>query len=1501
MPKYFIPLDVRITVFDAFAQNVLILDACADSEIGNNGTITYENTPTGCGAAEIPLSLTYSEIVAKGYWRAYNIVEISTADNIMTASLTMSGATKIYLDSNAAFRSGNDPDTQQVYFYGIDLDTSTLQLCMLVPVTGHGTDGGGDFITIGAPAPGGGNPAFVPRYSVGTYVGRRRWSGRIMRRQRPNQKNPLAKVTLVGWGASSSWLDRVVDSFTITETDHGKAVFECLSNAMSGRPEAAVFTISGANFPTIDAGYSSTLSAHVSIGDTKWYVNSTAGLVQGNSATIGSGGGAETRIVYEVSKAGKYFTTTHAATKTHGSGDAVTVDLGDGFTGSLQNSQLSQMINQILAAIPTGDTWVVRTSHDRTPRLLQLYIAALNQYTYTKILPQGVTSFEPVGVEADDEDASNMFNSIEVSGNTDPTTGQPTAAIVQDPESMKLYGQVDAVPVTVTGLATVDDCASLGQALLNQSSIPVSNNKCRVYVQNNSTNPSGQPAGLAVGDVLTGVEAVVITRFDDTGTVRNMVPDSEVQYPTGPDALWTALNGGLTQDPTGGPTTTGCWKITGTGSAFSQQQEYGQVIDVVPGQTYTFSGWFNGSHLTSGGPSWDIYDPTVTTRYAAIQATPGNTGVVSTTWTCPNGVYQVVIVANARTATVQNGQPFRWAQPMFQPGTSVDLSGGLPAYTPNYATPNLYGLVASAVTTIDMHGDRYQDIKFAAVEPDWTAEMAERAHGLANALRNNQKTPVQIDQYCVSVDAYPYNSKGHLSIPSTGMTVNPPNFLALFAPNTNVKNVIDPTFSVAPNSTNQCWLNPDLSWTILQTPLPVAGSIRVYMIATDGSKVIGVTQTAPVGLLTSDFSGPNLIDDPAFEHVQYYNGTKWVNGYNSSGRASRDRYWTTYEMKVGFPEIYYGKPGRVNGAGTVQILSDAFGSGNGANGRNVQVMSECVTLEANTQYCFSAYVDASSSTGGSLPGCRAPSIALISQDHATTLSAGSSAGATTFHVHDIGQLAQYDVVRIGTGSAAENLEISTVSAGQFTTTAGALNAHSNNDPVDMFWDFQANDPFQGSGYHPQDGRVLAEISQTLGDRSIIFGVYTPSADTIVSLLYQSHGSKVTGIQVFGLAQLQTGSAPGPFFPHKKQKEQVPYAPPINFDDPTGSADPQDGALQNEGGGYSDHWSMSWQSRAVLSDTRDGGDGLIMLSGQVNARHVNAGQIQNQHGAAMPGAILSAGPNITSASATFTSSFGGTGSLAITFTEGDFGATPTWLDSIIIRLRTHAVFDYRQELRLDPRGLTYASGAGTLTAKIMNPAAGDTVDVGFAYRDISGAISATVWPSAVSNLSDPKGAVFDATSGNMVRPLLSGIPIAIGGPQILSGSGVPSSTPSVPAIDLRTDPTDFRTILYVYLPGTGWSAVSGDQTTATATEASQSYTTTATQLFASSIGRIGATITNKGNVTLYVGTDNTTSATKFMAAIPPRGSWSIPSRYTGDVWGIWDAGGAGQASVVRYPS
>jgi hypothetical protein len=163
-------------------------------------------------------------------------------------------------------------------------------------------------------------------------------------------------------------------------------------------------------------------------------------------------------------------------------------------------------------------------------------------------------------------------------------------------------------------------------------------------------------------------------------------------------------------------------------------------------------------------------------------------------------------------------------------------------------------------------------------------------------------------------------------------------------------------------------------------------------------------------------------------------------------------------------------------------------------------------------------------------------------------------------------------------------------------------------------------------------------------------------------------------------------------------------------------------------------------------------------------------------------------------------------LTVTLTETDFGSLPTWLDSIILRIRVHGASDWRQEERVDPRLFSYSSGSGTLTAKVVDVAVGDLIDVGIAYRDMSGAISATAWPSGLASVSDPNGAFLSMTGGTIVRPLASGIAIGTGGPQLTAGTGVPTSTPSVPTIYLRDDPVDWNSFVYLFRPSVGWQAL-----------------------------------------------------------------------------------------------
>jgi hypothetical protein len=166
----------------------------------------------------------------------------------------------------------------------------------------------------------------------------------------------------------------------------------------------------------------------------------------------------------------------------------------------------------------TSDTWVVRVGHDRAPRFIRLFNGATATYTNNVSLAQGSNSFEPLGVNVTDEDATTFYNRILVYGNTNPATGQPYSAIVIDDASVGLIGRyIDGAPVTNTSLNTDAACATYGRQLLDQYSIGAENVTLRVYTDSNG-HTDQMPQGLASGDVVRGVDCVTITGFEGSGT-----------------------------------------------------------------------------------------------------------------------------------------------------------------------------------------------------------------------------------------------------------------------------------------------------------------------------------------------------------------------------------------------------------------------------------------------------------------------------------------------------------------------------------------------------------------------------------------------------------------------------------------------------------------------------------------------------------------------------------------------------------------------------------------------------------------------------------------------------------------------------------------------------------------------------------------------------------------------------------------------------------------------
>ncbi|MGH7756893.1 MAG: hypothetical protein ACREM8_11515, partial [Vulcanimicrobiaceae bacterium] len=237
------PTDYRVIVWDPQMGVCLTSDAVSAGDFAGMGLIKYEDTPAGCAAASFVLGLRWEEAFARGYWSAMNICEVSTADMTMTTA-SAAGASKIYVDSNAPVDPAAGEDGQVLYFWDGAAYTARI------PVTGLGTDAGGAYITIGTPdtrVPG--NPSVLPAYAAGTYVGRRRYTGRIKRRDRINTRQPHTAITLTGLVDA---LQFAVGTFTLAAIDIGTAIYDCISQFNSRWP---YLTVNVAHFPVIGQAY----------------------------------------------------------------------------------------------------------------------------------------------------------------------------------------------------------------------------------------------------------------------------------------------------------------------------------------------------------------------------------------------------------------------------------------------------------------------------------------------------------------------------------------------------------------------------------------------------------------------------------------------------------------------------------------------------------------------------------------------------------------------------------------------------------------------------------------------------------------------------------------------------------------------------------------------------------------------------------------------------------------------------------------------------------------------------------------------------------------------------------------------------------------------------------------------------------------------------------------------------------------------------------------------
>lgn len=164
---------------------------------------------------------------------------------------------------------------------------------------------------------------------------------------------------------------------------------------------------------------------------------------------------------------------------------------------------------------------------------------------------------------------------------------------------------------------------------------------------------------------------------------RNLVPDSAIKLGS---AYWTVVSGSMPVVNAAAPSGGNAFVYTGTGSPSGTIYQKSSTISVTPGVTYTLSGCIgNTNGAGSPNPFWAVYNTSVTTQYAVMTepggsaSCTGGSGRISTSFTIPGGVTQVVVIADTANTTVASGQSLIFSDPQLETG----------AIAHNYATNNL--------------------------------------------------------------------------------------------------------------------------------------------------------------------------------------------------------------------------------------------------------------------------------------------------------------------------------------------------------------------------------------------------------------------------------------------------------------------------------------------------------------------------------------------------------------------------------------------------------------------------------------------------------------------------------------------------------------------------------------------------------------------------------------------------------------------------------------------
>jgi hypothetical protein len=164
------------------------------------------------------------------------------------------------------------------------------------------------------------------------------------------------------------------------------------------------------------------------------------------------------------------------------------------------------------------------------------------------------------------------------------------------------------------------------------------------------------------GTLLLGDSAVIYPQ----GSIlrKNLVRDSDV----GSLNFYWAFNASLPIVGGAGAVSGNGFRYTGTGAASGFVFTSSQIIEVVPGKQYSFSGYIDATHVTSGTPGWHIFSPDILTSYITFQQTAGVSGRVSGSWVAPVGVKQVVALCDTDNCTVANATSLTFSNPQLEVG-----------------------------------------------------------------------------------------------------------------------------------------------------------------------------------------------------------------------------------------------------------------------------------------------------------------------------------------------------------------------------------------------------------------------------------------------------------------------------------------------------------------------------------------------------------------------------------------------------------------------------------------------------------------------------------------------------------------------------------------------------------------------------------------------------------------------------------------------------------------